>query len=381
MALQGSLASFGISEILQLAGVQQKTGVLHIDGKEGEVARILLNGGRVAGCERDGGSKDDLLGRRLLAADLVTRDQLNRAVKQSRANNRRVGDELVEAKVIERGLLEHFLMLQLRERLADVFGWRQGTWRFEARPRGFLPLGGPTLSAEAALLDGMRVVEEWPLIRAKINNYEVVYRVLKRPEESESEAEALERILDDAFSEFGGDEDEAAQAGGLSVQERNVLDLVDGRLTVHDLIDRGRLGEFETCKALLALLNGGYIEPIKHKKPQENPGRRVSKGAMVTRVALNLALLGALAAGVVFLPNARGELDSNAAAVGREARYRLRSNRIVAVSNALEAYRIEHGRYPETLEALLTSGFIEARALAGAVALDYVTTGTDYDLR
>lgn len=379
MALQGSLANFGIAEILQLAGVQQKTGILHVDGQEGEAARVLMAGGRIVGCE--GLPQADPLGQRLVAAEVITKDQLSKATKAAKASGKRLGDELVSTQAIERGLVDHFLMLQLRERLATVFAWRQGTWRFEAKPRGFVPLGGPTLSAEAALLDGMRMVEEWPVIRTKINNYEVVYRVLKRPEETETDAAALERILDDAFSEFSGDDGFGVPAGGLGSHERTVFDLIDGKRTVHALIDRSRLGEFDTCKALLTLVNEGYIEPTKVKKARENPGQRVSRGALVTRILVNLVVVGAIVAGAILLPGAQGEIDSNARAVGIEARYRLRSNRIVAVSEALEAHRIQYGSYPASLDTLVTAGLIDARALAGEVGLDYVSTGSNYDLR
>ena len=150
---------------------------------------------------------------------------------------------------------------------------------------------------------------------------------------------------------------------------------------MHALIDRSRLGEFDTCKALLTLVNEGYIEPNKVKKARETPGQRVSRGALVTRILVNLVVVGAIVAGAILLPGAQGEIDSNARAVGIEARYRLRSNRIVAVSEALEAHRIQYGSYPASLDTLVTAGLIDARALAGEVGLDYVSTGSNYDLR
>ncbi|MEZ4464598.1 MAG: hypothetical protein R3F43_08860 [bacterium] len=244
-----------------------------------------------------------------------------------------------------------------------------------------MPVTGPALSAEAALMDGMRMVEEWPVIRAKINNHDVVYRVLKQPEDGESEAEALERILDDAFSEFALDDGDDASPGGLGVQERQVLGLIDGQRTVHALIDLSRLGEFETCKALLALVNGGYIEPVKVKRARLRPGQRTSPAALAGRIAVNVVVLGAIVAGFLFLPGARGDLESNATEVAREARHRLRSNRIVAVSSALEGYRLEHGLYPPTLADLVGAGFISPSLLAAAEGLDYVSTGSDFDLR
>ena len=50
MALAGTLKDFGIADILQLIGQQQKTGVLHLESKDQEV-QIAFEDGNIVRAE------------------------------------------------------------------------------------------------------------------------------------------------------------------------------------------------------------------------------------------------------------------------------------------------------------------------------------------
>ena len=384
MALQGSLAGMGIAEILQLAGVQQKTGVLHVSQEaDGAALEIQMVGGRIVGCGVDRPERRELLGQRLLAAQVITKEQLAKAIKRARKGDVLIGEALIEAEAIDRATRDQFVMLQLRERLCGIFEWTRGAYRFENKERGFTRATKPTLSAEAILMDGIRMMDEWPLIRSKIADLSEVFKVLRDPEDEESEAEALERVLDDAFSEFVGDEDDFGDAGsGLGRNERTVFDLVDGKRTVQQIVDLSRMGEFEACKALLGLETDGYVGPLNpRRRARRRRGRRRSPLALVGQVVLNLVVLGVIVGAVMLLPATQIQLDANAAAVAAETAKRLHTNRIITLSMALEVFRFEHGSYPESLEALVEAGLTDAAMLDDTAGLRYISVGSDYDLR
>ena len=79
-----------------------------------------------------------------------------------------------------------------------------------------------------------------------------------------------------------------------------VASLIDGHRTVTRLIERSGLGEFETCKALSALLSHGYISPLKvsafAKAPKSGPS--LSPMAKLGLILKNLP--GLLCAAVSF---------------------------------------------------------------------------------
>lgn len=388
MALQGSLAGMGIAEILQLAGVQQKTGILHVTREgDGTALDILMVGGRIVGCRADRPDRRELLGQRLLAARVITKEQLGKAIKRAKKGTKDgpvlIGEALIEADAIDKSTRDHFVMLQLRERLCGIFEWTRGAYRFESKERGFTQATRPTLSAEAILMDGFRMMDEWPLIRSKIGDLSEVFKILRNPEDGESDAEALERVLDDAFSEFVGDDDDFGDAGGgLGRNERTVFDLVDGKNTVQQIVDLSRLGEFEACKALVSLESDGYVGPLNpRRRARRRRGRRQTPLALIGQVLLNLAVLGVIVGAVMLLPATQIQLDANAAAVAAETAERLHTNRIIAIGMALDVFRFEHGAYPEALEELVQTGLIDAAMLDDTSGLRYISVGTDYDLR
>ena len=97
MALQGSLADFGIAEILQLIGSQQKTGILHVTGGSGaEEVMISFSSGRIIRTDVNGRHKRDLLGTMMVAAGAISKDQLAVALKSQKKSLKRLGDVLVE---------------------------------------------------------------------------------------------------------------------------------------------------------------------------------------------------------------------------------------------------------------------------------------------
>lgn len=395
MALQGSLSDFGIAEILQLIGSQTKTGILHVEGgPQEEEIQVYFSAGRIIRCDVSRRDKRDLLGTRLLAADLITKDQLAEALKKQKQSLKRVGDVLVEAGAIKQEDLLEFTDLQMRETLYRLFEWKQGKYRFESKPPNFARAVGNPISSESILMEGFQMLDEWPLIRAKINNFDLVFKPLRDLEDGESEAQALERILDDAFSEYVDaaptaqpvKKGQTGATSNLGRGERRVLAMVDGKRSVYRLIELTRLGEFETCKSLVTLIDEGFIAPVRLKKAQEAPGRGhrgIDLVGLFTKAMVNLVVLGGVAAAALLMPWSRIELSNNSEQVATEARARVRANRLVSTGVALEVYRLEHGAYPEKLESLVEKGVLDPRVLdlPGATPLRYVSIGVDYDLR
>ena len=67
MALQGTLKDFGIADILQLIGQQQKTGTLHLRNKDQEV-HVGFKDGSIVKAESATRKKKDLIGSMLVRA-------------------------------------------------------------------------------------------------------------------------------------------------------------------------------------------------------------------------------------------------------------------------------------------------------------------------
>jgi hypothetical protein len=355
MALRGTLEDFGISEMLQLIGQQGKSGVLHLKRK-GEEIHLHFADGCVVSAEYAGRKQRDRLGAMLVRAGLVERADLERALEGQRRTLRRLGDLLVDMGLVALADLRELAALQITETVYGLFTWKTGTYAFEARPVEWDRSAVTPLRADSALMEGFRRVDEWPMLRRTITSPAMMFLPA---------ASAVEP------GRAGGD--------ALGPSERRVLALAQPGRTVERIVDLGRLGEFETCKALLTLVNLGYLEPVAPLRRSAAGGvsayargwrERLGRGA--ARVAATVALAAVLA-GVAWVGRERSAAAARAPAVvdGRAARRFLARSALAQLSAALDVYRLEHGEYPARLDALVGAGLVRAADLRGPFGEDY----------
>jgi len=377
VALKGTLKDFGIAEILQLIGQQAKSGVLHLESRD-DVIHITMADGNVVRAESAGRKAREKLGTLLVRAGLITSGELERALDEQKRTLRRLGDILVEQGAVSVEDLREMTALQTTETVYRLFHWKSGTYAFEPGEVEWDPQTVTPLRAESVLMEGFRQVDEWPLVRKKITSMAMTFERI-RALEPERGRPLGEDELDAALGalEGGGLGDEPEEESGqaeLAVgrNERRVYELaVEGR-TVATIVDLSRLGEFETCKALLNLVNLGYLKPSAAVRDRAGAvgayardwQHRVKAGAV--RVAATLAIAAALA-GLAAWVDARGlgfgdhrgaEALHDNSAQRFLARYQL--SRLRA---ALEVYRLERGEYPQQLRELVDAGLATDRDL------------------
>ena len=80
MALEGTLKDFSLADIFQLIGLQRKTGVLTLRSKDDTVTVTFLDG-KVVGADSLSHRLENRLGHVLIRSELLTQDQLNRALE------------------------------------------------------------------------------------------------------------------------------------------------------------------------------------------------------------------------------------------------------------------------------------------------------------
>ena len=384
MALTGTLKDFGIAEILQLIGQQAKSGVLHLQGKSEEI-HILWADGNVVRAEHAGRKSREKLGSLLVRAGLISEEQLALALDTQKRTLRRLGDVLVELRMVTKDDLREMTALQTTETVYKLFHWKSGTYEFEPGDVEWDPETVTPLRAESVLMEGFRHVDEWPMIRRKITSAAMTFERLK-----EMEAEHPRTVTrplagglgpdaspgDDVESAFGaietGTKPEKESTSGVGAVERRVFELAVSGRPVERIIDLSRLGEFETCKALFTLVNLEYLEPVAPSRlrlgAEEGYARgwrqRLREGA--ARVLATLAIAAALA-GLGFWLKGRGfgpgESAGGAAFQDNAARRFIARAQTARLATALEIFRLERGEYPGDLDALVEAGIVAPRDL------------------
>jgi hypothetical protein len=374
VALKGTLRDFGIAEILQLIGQQAKSGVLHLESRDALI-HIAIAEGNVVRAEAAGRKTRERLGNLLVRAEIITAAELSYALDAQKRSLRRLGDILVEMKLVSKEDLREMTALQTTETVFRLFHWKSGTYEFEPGDVEWDPETVTPLRAESVLMEGFRQVDEWPLVRRKITSTAMTFERLRTPEPP-TRGPDNERRADGEGSDAGLGalgEEPPARKGDAAVgrNERRCWELAEPGRTVERIVDLSRLGEFETCKALLNLVNHGYLRPLAPASRAaaavgayaQDWQARIRRGAL--RVVATLVMAAALAT-IGYWVDRRGVFDGGAGGTAVRdstaqrflARYQLERLR-----GALEVYRLERGEYPDTLARLVDAGLAASRDL------------------
>lgn len=133
--------------LLDLAG-QQATGCLQVRDPAGEEALVFLQDGLLYTAFVPG--PRPLLGTRLISSGKTDADSLARAleVQQKELPGWRLGELLVHLGYAELEVVEEFVLEQLKDMLADLFGWTVAIWQFLPNKRTRHGVGSPSVVRE-----------------------------------------------------------------------------------------------------------------------------------------------------------------------------------------------------------------------------------------
>src|SRR5207249_10672756 len=114
--------------------------------------------------------------------------------------------------------------------------------------------------AESSLMEGDRILDSWHMIEKGFRSFSSVYR---------QDNDEIATSPKGAAATSG--KDDAARAITLSDEDRKVYQLVDGRRTVQEIVERCSLSEFDTCRILYELIGRQLLEEVKSVSPKTAP--------------------------------------------------------------------------------------------------------------
>lgn len=361
MALKGTLKDFGIADILQLIGQQQKTGVLMLT-QRGDTVAVTFKDGNIVRAETTSRNRKDLIGSMLVAASLVTEQQLEFALETQKRTLQRLGDVLVSQGVLTEQKFKSMVQLQTSETLFKLFSWKAGTYEFEQKDVETENALTP-LRAESVLMEGFRRVDEWPVVRKRITSLQMTFEKIKELPPQELEKDDFDAALDDAFAE----EKKSVNKGefqSVGENERKAYNLIAPGRTVQRIIELSALGEFETAKALCNLINLEYAKGIppagKGGDDFETDSRASAVLGVVGRIAVTMVVVGAL----LFIGT---RIDFGAVNLGRSnattytdpAAQRFASQQQMSrLSAAIDVFKLEKGALPMGLPELVEANLL-----------------------
>lgn len=371
MALEGTLHDFSLADILQLISLQKKTGILKLTGTDDTIA-IGFSEGRLVTAESSAKRIDTRLGTLLVKTRTLSPDDLSRALEIQGQTLQRLGFILLKNGFCTADDLRAGLDTQIRKIVYGLFRWTDGDYVFDQMERIDYDHEFVTpVSVESLLMEGARMMDEWPIIEKVVRSPDMVFQ---RVPFGQSVVPAED---DDEVAEIG-DSSVARRARErkdepikISRAEWSIYELVDGRRTVAEAIDRTFLAEFDGTKAFYDLVSRGLIEEARRTGIEissmpsieiPKPAAERSSLALVLGVVLGaLAVVGVVAQSrnplnVVTIPPRRlAEVEAYEKALSL-----LRMRRL---SEAVDSYFHTQGRFPESTDALVSGQMLPTSQL------------------
>jgi hypothetical protein len=374
MALEGTLKDFSLADIFQLIGIQQKTGVLTLKSEE-DVVTVSFEGGSVVSADSQKKKLEDLLGSVLAKSGRITETQLQNALRIQKRTLQRLGHILIQERLITHDDLREALRLQITQVVYRLFRWTEGDYSFkqetsiEYDQEHFTPL-----SAESILMEGIRMIDEWPIIEKKIRSVDMVFTRAKpmapvsiRYEEEEEDV--LGAAITGTRPAVGTREEPPPDAVVMSDKEAKVYEKIDGQRTVQELIDRAGLGDFETCRTLYDLLARGIVQEIYPDagRPATPTAPRAKASPILWSTLTALLLLGAAASAVTMGLNPINRLPpAHSDPLFDELRAAITRSHVQRLDEAIQVYYLEKRFYPDDLSELARGHLVGPEALRDA---------------
>ena len=228
MRLEGTLDAFSLPDIFQLLSFTRKTGTLHLR-RETSHGAVHVRGGAVTGARAD--VRRQALGRRLVGAGLVDDQALAAAVEAlvDRPGGG-LGKVLVERGELDQEAVRTLAAEQATDAVFDLMRWPDGEFAFivdELDPDDL----GMALPVEQVVEESRRRLTAWAALTAAVPAPDAVVSFAPAP----------------------------VSPPALTMDEWQLLSLVDGRRTVSDLGALAGRGDFAVVVALAALVERGLL--------------------------------------------------------------------------------------------------------------------------
>ena len=308
MALEGSLSDFGLADILQLIFFQRKTGVLTLEGKLDTVTLFFVDG-NISGAESRKRIDDNRLGKILVKKGLITEDNLQSALEEQRSRGVKIGNVLIQRGLVDKQAVLDIVTGQITETVIQLFSWKQGTYEFVSKSVQPDKEMGFSLDTQHLLMEGMRIVDEWSVIRDRIT-LDSIFRRSDQP------------------------------ASLLSEEEREIYSFVDGDNDVSTIIDLSGKDNFHVSKTLLTLLDKGVVVPVESVPVADE------RKPKAPRISLDLLSFLPHAVVIVSLLLSLGVMSLSRSQTAKILRA---SEQVDSLRLKIAVYQLARGAYPSEL--------------------------------
>lgn len=254
MALKGNLRDFNTTQLLNLVNLARKTGRLTL-GVPTQDAYLFFKEGRLIHASTN--TEEGHLAAMLYKAGKLTRDQVQAATQQGNSSDRVIGKYLMDAKMVSRDDIIQGVKDYMLEIVYDLFTWSDGSFIFE---QNMLPTKDRItvpLNLDNVILEGSRRIQEADRLQDELPDLSTI---------------AL-KITDKPLRDVK-----------LTQDDWRVISHIHPRNSVKQIAQNNNMDEFQIRRIVYGMMQAGIVEvirpegmePRKPKVPVTRAGRRIA---------------------------------------------------------------------------------------------------------
>lgn len=255
MALKGNLRDFNTTQLLNLVNLAKKTGKL-ILSDQSQSALLFFKEGRLihASTTADEGH----LAAMLFKVGKLSQDQARTVSQQGDSSDRGIGKYLLDARMVSRDDIVQGVKDYMLEIVYDLFTWDDGTFLFEQNALPNKDKITVPLNLDNVILEGSRRIQE---------------------------ADRLQDELPDLATISLKITDKPLRDVKLTQDDWRVISHIHPRNSVKQIAQNNNMDEFQIRKIVYGMLQAGIVEIIrpegvdarKPKPPVTRAGRRIAQ--------------------------------------------------------------------------------------------------------
>lgn len=288
MPVYGTIRTMSLPDLLQWASVNKMTGVLELERNK-ICKRIAFRAGRIVACSSD--DPPSRLGQFLMSRGKITKEQLRAALARQEVTGQNLGRIMVELGMLTHDEVEAHVAAKAEENIYGLFDWTDAVFRFDEQAGKDPFIIEVDLSVPDVVMKGIQRFDDLNRIRDAFTSSGIVLKRTDKPTPPEVTGSAM---------------------------ARRVLESVDGRRTLAEILLHAHASEYLVLKFLCTLLRKGIVSIIEVRENDLN-SRTLLDAAPEEPLALEAlapALVNAdhdFAAPETAIPLARGGIDPEAA--------------------------------------------------------------------
>jgi hypothetical protein len=275
MEMEGSIQEFSVPEILQFLSLHEADGVLKLKSGREEVD-FGFKRGKITDALHKGEKLFHSISEYVQRTGLIPPDTFNKYIERAKEAGLSFLEIVEKGDFLSKKNIEDIIAFKIQETTCEVLTWNDGRYSFEAGKKLYQHSAfSVEIEPNTLVMEGIRRIDEWPLIEKALPDENITLRKLEKPEIN---------------VEIGED-------------EKIILEKITEEITLHELVGISGIGKFRTYNSVYKLTEIGLIEKGKGTgKTKPRKKTFVKKPRMAFPMNLKQILLyGFILINIIFL--------------------------------------------------------------------------------